>query len=219
MGELLTKIIPLAIGAAFSPTVIALELLIVSGKRSKQRATLFLFGILSVFGAITVLGLVLSHTSSASPAQESITKTVDAAAGVFLLLLGLGTILRSIVHESVPPIKGDTKDTSNPGLLSAFVLGLAIMFTNFSTILLYIPAMRSISASEISDTDKTLAVLIVFFIATAPILFVYGFAVGFPNVAGPPLNRLRTWIDRHQRTISISIEFLFGTFLLFKAFR
>jgi len=219
MGELLSKVIPLSLGAAISPTVLALELLILSGKRAKARASMFLLGILLVFSAITAFGLLLSHTTSTSPAQVSITKTVDVVAGSLLLLLALGTILRSFVHDSVAPVGGETKDAKTPGLMSAFLLGLAIMVTNFSTILLYIPAMRSISASGIATPDKAAAVAIALLLATAPILFIYGFAVGFPKIATPPLNKLRGSIDRHQRMIGIVIEVIFGAYLMSKAFR
>lgn len=218
MGDLLSKVIPLSIGAAFSPTVLALELLILSGKRSKARSTAFMAGVLLVFAGLTALGLLISHTTSTSPAQETITKTVDVVAGALLLLLALATLLRSLVHDSVDPVDGEAKDAKNPGLLSAFLLGLAIMVSNFSTILLYIPAMRSISASTISTSDKTLAVALAFLVAAAPILLIYGFAVVFPKVATPPLDKLRGWIDRHQRTIGISVEVLFGGYLIYKAF-
>lgn len=219
MGQLLSKVIPLSVGAAFSPTVLALELLILSGKRSRGRATAFLCGVLVVFAALTALGLVLSHTTSTSPAQESITKTVDVVAGSLLLLLALGTVLRSLVHDSVPPVGGDSNDTRDPGLASAFLLGIAIMVTNFSTILLYLPAMRSISAASISDENKVLAVALAFLITSAPILLIYGFAVGFPKIATPPLATLRAWIDRHQKAIGISVELIFGVYLVVKAFR
>ncbi len=219
MGDLLSKVIPLSIGAAFSPTVLALELLILSGKRSKARSTAFMGGVLLVFAALTALGLAISHTTSTSPAQETITKTVDVVAGVLLLLLALATVLRSIVHDSVAPVEGESKDTKNPGLLSAFLLGLAIMVSNFSTILLYIPAMRSISASTVSTSDKAVAVAIAFLITAAPILLIYGFAIAFPKIATPPLNKLRGWIDRHQKVIGISVEVIFGVYLVFKAFK
>ena len=219
MGDLLTKVIPLSIGAAFSPTVLALELLILSGKRSRARSTAFLAGVLVVFAAITALGLVISHATSTSPVQETITKTVDVVAGALLLLLAAATLLRSLVHDSVPPVDGEAKDAKNPGLFSAFLLGLAIMVSNFSTILLYIPAMRSISASEVSTGEKALAVALAFLITAAPILLIYGFATLFPAIATPPLNALRGWINRHQRVIGISVEVLFGVYLIYKAFK
>ena len=127
--------------------------------------------------------------------------------------------LRALVHDSVAPVDGEAKDARNPGLLSAFLLGLAIMASNFSTILLYVPAMRSISASTISTSDKILAVAIAFLVAAAPILLIYGFAVAFPKVATPPLEKLRGWINRHQRTIGISVEVIFGIYLIYKALK
>ena len=219
MGDLLSKVIPLSIGAAFSPTVLALELLILSGKRSKGRSTAFIGGVLVVFAVLTALGLAISHTTSASPVQETITKTVDVVAGVLLLLLALATVLRSLVHDSVAPVDGEAKDAKDPGLLSAFLLGLAIMVSNFSTILLYVPAMRSISASTVSTGDKVVAIALAFLITAAPILLIYGFAIVFPKFATPPLNKLRSWINRHQKVIGISVEVIFGVYLVFKAFK
>ena len=69
------------------------------------------------------------------------------------------------------------KDTRNPGLVSAFLLGVAIMLTNFSTILLYLPAMRAISASRVADTDKVVAVAVALVITLLPVLIVFGLAV------------------------------------------
>lgn len=219
MGDLLSKVIPLSLGAAFSPTVIALELLILSGKRPKARATAFLAGVIAIFAVLTSLGLLLSHTTSTSPVQETITKTVDVVAGSLLLLLAIGTILRSLVNDSVAPVGGETKEARNPGILSAFLLGLAIMVTNFSTILLYLPAMRSISAATLSGEMKALAIAIAFVITASPILLIYGFAVGFPRAADPILTALRGWIDRHQKSIGVSVEVIFGVYLIVKAFR
>lgn len=219
MGELLSRLIPLSLGAAVSPTVLALELVILSGKRAAGRATAFLAGVLLVFVGLTTIGLLLSHSASTSSAPDTITKAVDGTAGTLLLLLALGTVLRALTRENVSQVDDEIKDTHDPGLLSAFLLGLAIMVTNFSTILLYLPAMRLISTAHISTDDKVFAVVLAFLITTAPILAIYGFAVGFPRLATPPLARLRRWIDRHQRTIGIAIEVIFGTYLLVKAFR
>jgi hypothetical protein len=106
-----------------------------------------------------------------------------------------------------------------PNVKSEMGICLGAYAENDKSILLYIPAMRSISASDISTPDKAVAVAIAFLIAAAPILVIYVFAVGFPRIATPPLKKLRGSIDRHQRTIGIVIEVIFGAYLMFKAFR
>ena len=219
MGELLSKVVPLSIGAAFSPTVLALLLVVLSGRRSVARATSFLVGLLLVFAGLTVLGLAISHSTHASPSRTDVTKAIDLMAGALLLLLALGTLLRGLLREPGVQKEGPPKPTHDPGLISAFLLGVVIMVTNFSTILLYLPAMRSISAARVADSDKVVAVTIALLITLLPVLAIYLLAVLFPKYSKPLLDRMHGYIDRHQRVIGISIEVIFGVYLVVKGLR
>ena len=80
------------------------------------------------------------------------------------------------------------------------------MTTNFSTILLYLPAMRAISAARVADSDKVVAVTVALLITLLPVLVVYLLAVLVPKYSKPMLDRMHGVIDRHQRAIGITIE-------------
>jgi hypothetical protein len=219
VGELLSKVVPLSIGAACSPTMLALLLVVLTGRRSVARATSFLAGVLVIFAGLTAIGLLISHSTHASPTRTEVTRAIDLMAGVLLLLLALGTVLRGILEDPAEQADDTPKDTRNPGLVSAFLLGVAIMLTNFSTILLYLPAMRAISASPVADTDKVVAVAVALVITLLPVLIVFGLAVLAPSHSKPVLDRLHTLITRHQRMIGIVIEVVFGVYLVLKGVR
>jgi hypothetical protein len=216
VGELLSKVVPLSIGAAFSPTVLALLLVVLSGRRSVARATSFLVGLLLVFAGLTVLGLAISHSTHASPSRTEVTRAIDLMAGALLLLLALGTLLRGLLRDPAAPKDTPPKPTHDPGLISAFLLGVVIMTTNFSTILLYLPAMQAISAARVADSDKVVAVAVALLITLLPVVAVYLLAVLVPSYSKPLLDRMHGFIDRHQRAIGITIEVIFGVYLVVK---
>jgi hypothetical protein len=216
VGELLSKVVPLSIGAAFSPTVLALLLVVLSGRRSVARATSFLVGLLLVFAGLTVLGLAISHSTHASPNRSEVTRAIDLMAGALLLVLAVGTLLRGLLREPGVPEEEAPRPERDPGLFSAFLLGVVIMTTNFSTILLYLPAMRAISAARVANSDKVVAVAVALVVTLLPVLVVYLLAVLVPSYSKPVLDRMHGFIDRHQRTIGITIEVVFGVYLVVK---
>jgi hypothetical protein len=89
---------------------------------------------------------------------------------------------------------------------------------NFSTILLYLPAMREVSASRVAAADKVVVVAIVFLItslaATLPLLL----RVVAPGPSARWFATLHAFVTRHQRQIAVVIEVVFGAYLLVKAF-
>jgi hypothetical protein len=216
VGELLSKVVPLSIGAALSPTMLALLLVVLSGKRSVARATSFVLGVLLVFAGLTVLGLLVSHSSHTSPSRTDVTRAVDVMAGVLLVLLAVGTLLRGLLKEPGVPSAEPPTAGRDPGLLSAFLLGVVIMTTNISTILLYLPAMRAISAARVTDPDKVVAVAVALLITLLPVMVIYLLAVLVPTYSKPLLERMHGFIDRHQRTIGIVVELVFGVYLVLK---
>ena len=141
MGDLLTKVLPLSLGAAVSPTVLGVILVILSGRRAVARGGAYLAGVLLVLAGLTVVGLYGVRDTDPSPATVSIERVVDGIAGVLLLLLALGTVLRAALRDPATPADQPPPDSDRQhGLGGAFVLGIAMMVSNFSTILLYLPA-------------------------------------------------------------------------------
>jgi hypothetical protein len=220
MGDMLSKVIPLSLGAAISPTVLGLTLVILAGKRSVARGAAFLVGVLLVLGGLTALGLIGVRHGPPSASQVDITRGVDAVAGALLLLLALGTILKSWLRDPAKPGEEARPDADrNPGLLPAFVLGIVIMVTNFSTILLYLPDMRVISDAQVSTSGKIAAVVLAFVITSLPATGPYSFRIVAPNASARVFSGLHEFISRHERSIGVTVELIFGVYLVLKALR
>jgi hypothetical protein len=219
MGELLSKVIPLSLGAAVSPTVLALILVILGGKRAIARGAAFTAGVFTVLAGLTLIGLTFSHSASSNPANADIAKNIDGFAGILLLLIALTTILRTRLHRDDPADDPKPKPETNPSLHRAYLLGIVMMLVNFSTILLYLPAMREISDSRVAFDQKTIAVILAILItsvtATIPLLV----RVVAPGPAERAFTSLHALVSRHQRQIGLVIEIGFGVYLLFKAVR
>ncbi len=221
MGELLSKVVPLALGAAISPTVLAVGLLILSApRRPVARGAAFTAGVLAILAGLTAVGLTLTHHALNGPGQRNpITRAIDGTLGAVLLLLAVTTVLRALTtdKESAGP-KAAADPDKHASLWAAFVLGMAMMMSNFSTILLYLPAMREVSASRVAQGDKVVVVAIVFLItslaATLPLLV----RVVAPGPAAGWFAALHGFVTRHQRQIAVVIEVVFGAYLLVKAF-
>lgn len=226
MGELLSKVLPLSMGAAISPTVLAVVLVVLSGRRAVARGAAFVAGVLVVLAGLTALGLYGVRQVTPSATTTEIERVIDAIAGVLLLLLALGTVLRAAVRDAAaPPDEPPEASTGTPtpgpdgraGLGGAFVLGLAIMVSNFSTILLYLPTIHIVSTAEVDAGDKTLAVALAFVITALPATAPLAVRIVAPGPASRAFGRLHEFIARNQRRIGVVIEVLFGVYLVVKA--
>lgn len=220
MDELLSKILPLALGAAVSPTSLAALLVVLSGRRPIARGAAFLTAWLSVLLGLTALGLWGVRQTAPNPATSTVGHVVDGIAGVLLLLLALGTVLRSTLRDPAAPADEATPtDESRPGLWGAFLLGLAMMVTNLSTILLYLPAMHAIAISHVGRPDEFLAVALVLVIASLPVTVPFAFRVVAPGTSTRAFARLHALLTRYQRQIGVGVEVVFGVWLVWKAVR
>lgn len=220
MSELLSKVVPLSLGAAISPTVLAVGLVILSGRRAVARGAAFVAGVLVVLSGLTALGLYGVRQAAPSATTSDVEHIVDAVVGVLLLLLALGTVLRASTHDPATPPPDDAPPTDHrPGLWGAFVLGLAMMVSNFSTILLYLPAMHLVSAADMGGSDRVVAVVLAFVITSLPATAPFLFRVLSPGVSARAFDGLHAFLARHQRQIGVGVEVVFGVYLVVKGLR
>jgi hypothetical protein len=221
--DLLTKVVPLALGAAVSPTVLGLELLILSSpKRPVARGAAYVAGTLVVLSGLTVVGLaVTNHGTGLGTSANPVTRAIDGTLGFLLLLLALHTGLKAITTERDRP--DDTAATAGSARFAApqaaFVLGIVMMLSNFSTILLYLPAMRAVTASPAPRTDQVVAVVLAFVITAAPIIAPLLVRVVAPGPSAGWFASLHRLVTRYQTQLAVGIEVVFGVYLLVKAVR
>src|SRR5665213_1431062 len=194
MGQLLFAVLPLALGAAVSPTLLALQLLVLSGPTHRlARAWALALGAALVLAAFSLLCVTaLQHVRPHHAHRSATDATVLIASGVLLGALAV----RSRLRRPTPGEKHTSKTAermataATPWFIGVGAFGMVV---NFSTLLLVLPAVHEITHSSASAADRVVAFVV--------------------------LNATHQWVGRNARTIGTVIEALFAVYLLVKGIR
>lgn len=207
MPQLLGVVLPLALGAAISPTLLAAQLLMLSRKTSPLgRAWAFAVGCAVVLAAVAVIVLLVAAPTNKSGNRSEAQAIVKLVAAALLIILGVRSLLK-------PPQPPKPEHPSAHPLRDAFIVGAGLMLTNFSSIVLFFPAMHHIATSTVNVGDKVAAFALLYSItllpAFAPPLIV--------TVLGPrataPLDRLNRFFVDHRRGVAAALCFGFAALL------
>jgi hypothetical protein len=207
MGELLAVTIPLALGAAVSPLVFIAQLKTLSGPRPLVRGLALTAGAAMPLLLAGTVVLIFGKAISLSTSPETAAR-IDLALGLLLLALGVYLLRR--------PAKPPAVQAGDPRVGRSFALGAVVMVSNASSLALYIPAVKEISASDVDAPDKALAWLIVLAITLLAAELPLALAAISPRRSEPLLEGLGEFMKRHNRAISVGIVFVFGALLVVK---
>ena len=221
MGSLLVAVLPLALGAAVSPTLLALQLLVLSGPTHRMaRAWSLVLGsalVLGVFSllCVTALQRIRPHHSGHKSATDA---AVLIGSGVLLGLLAL----RSRIRRPTPGEQQPSRITARLGTASTgwFVgVGALGMVVNFSTLLLVVPAVHEITHSSADTTTKVTVFLVLYVIVLLPVLAPVVLAQVLGARADHALDATHQWVGRNARAIGTAIEAVFAVYLVVKGVR
>lgn len=207
MGRLLGFVLPLALGAAISPTLLAAQLVTLSRKTAPiGRAWALAAGCAVVLAAFSVLALLVARSTGGSSSPSEAGAIVKLAAAVLLVVLGVCSLRR-------PPRQATAVRTSPHPRGRSFVLGAGLMLTNFSSIVLFFPAMHEIGISHVSLGGEVAVFLLLYLITLLPV-------IGPPLVvtllgprATPLLEKLNRLFADHRRGIGAVLCFGFAALL------
>lgn len=167
MFDLLVSVVPLALGAAVSPTLLATAFVLLSGgPHPMVRTSGYLVG---AAVPLVVIGLTCLFILGQAGVRAHIhlPALIDLTFGAVLLLL----TLRSLINRggSKPP---DTL-AARTGVVRAVLLGVGMMATNVTTMALFVPAVKDIAnARSIGPTGRVamfvLLVLITLLVVLVP---------------------------------------------------
>jgi len=210
VGSLLAIVLPLALGAAASPAIIGVQLVTVSGRvRPLQRSWALAAGCAVVLLLVSALALVVAGISNALEDPSPTGGVVKLVAAV--LLTGLG--VQAVRRRGEPHPAGPREGGDEPHLRRTFAVGAGLMATNFSSLVLYFPAMHAIGISEASTGARVVAFVLVFSIALIPAwgppLLVW--ALG--ERARGPLDRMGRFFTAHRPAIAATLCFAFAVLL------
>lgn len=209
---LLAKVLPLALGAAVSPTLFVAAVVLLSDPvRPRRRAGSFAVGAAVPLAVIGAAGLVLFRGARAQ-APFRVSPVVDIVFGVLLLLLAVRAALR--------PARGTShhrRHRAVTSLRACALLGAGLMAVNFSSLALFVPAVKEIAlAASVSAAEQTVVLAIAVVLALLAVLVPLVLYLIAPAQAQSVLTPLLTAAKRHSRTIGVVICLVFGIYLTVK---
>lgn len=220
MDQLLVAVVPLALGAAVSPTLLALQLLVLSGPTHRlARAWSLTLGAALVLGAFSLLCTTALQRVRPHHAHRSATDAaVLIASGVLLGALAI----RSRIRRPTPGENHTSKTAerlttaATPWFIGVGALGMVV---NFSTLLLVLPAIHEITRSSATTPAKVAVFTIMYVVVLLPVLVPVVFASVLGRRADGLLDATHQWVGRNSRTIGTVIEAIFAVYLLVKGVR
>ncbi len=217
MGSLLAIVVPLALGAAISPTIFALQVLVLSGRRHPvARAWALAGGAAATLIAFSLLGLTLLDNLHAAHHHRSwADATIDFAAAVLLALLAAWALHPAKTRAQSHRDRAQRHLADAPAILFAGVGGLG-MLVNFSTLVLFLAGLHQISRSPVNLAGKAVTWLILLVITLSPAMVPVTLVVILGRRATPLLGSLNTFVSGHSRQITAGIELLFTAVLIWK---
>ncbi|MFM7064004.1 MAG: GAP family protein [Actinomycetes bacterium] len=211
---LLARVGPLAAGAACSPAVLIVQMLVLTkGPARLARAWLFTLGNLVMAVMWMTIGIVAfsaAHPGGPSPAARTTTGVVHLVGAALLLALAAKNFY--MPDGDVAPDKtGADDDTAHYG--KAFLLGVGIMAANLTTVVLLVPATHDIAVSRATGTAKLVACAVLAVAAILPALRPPLLVTVGGDGGRRRLDQEAGWMNRHQHRINAVVCVAFAVYL------
>jgi uncharacterized membrane protein YfcA len=212
---LLLTILPLAIGAAVSPTLLMIEIFALSSSTNPVRkGWLVALGAAVMLLGFAVVGVIAGVGIPHRTPHHGIDATIAISAAILLGWL--------IVHQFVNRKKASDKPSLSQRLDHAsgrayFVSGLLVMLVNFSTLILFFPAIRLITKSNVALGDGILTVVLLFVVTLLPVWLPAAIASVLGQRAKSGLGALNRFVTKRSFDITIGIEVIFFVYFVVKA--
>lgn len=212
----MAKILPLALAGAISPTVLALGLVVLSGnEKPRARGLAYLAGVATVtllisVAVVFVFGAAIPEKQKGSGSDLS--GYIDLAFAA--ILLGLGAVTFATRNRTKKE-KGKHDEAPGAHLGRYYLMGLAIMVGNLTTLAVFIPALKEIAIEKVSGADRIVAMATVDVIVLIPAWLPVALYVASPETARRVLNPLNDFLQRHRVAVGVGICLAFAAYLSF----
>lgn len=211
-------ILPLALGAAISPTLLAAVVILLSGKEHPlKKSFLYLFGALVPLIVVTIL--VHSFARNLVDFGYSIkaySESIDIGIALLLICIGSFIWLRRRQGKNFIPKQSTKVPVKTTHALHSFLLGAIMMSWDFSTFALFIPAEKDIFFWHQSVETQIVAVVFLIFMTLLPVSVPIGLYLVMPNKVVEVLVPFSNWTKKNSAAIAIALCYGFAAFLLWK---
>ena len=207
---LLTRVLPLAIGAAVSPVVLVVQLLNLSSpRRALAPSGAFLLGCtLVVLLWLLCAGWIASLLPVAQRGPDPIAAAFDAMFALVLSALGQRILQQPRPVEPRP---------APAGVMAPALSGLALMGCNLSSLVLFLPAVQDITRAPLVGPAWWAAALLLVLITMLPAWLPPLLVLVLGARGRAVLARLSSWVVPRQRGINASVCFVLALVLALRA--
>jgi hypothetical protein len=218
MGTSFLTVLPLALGGAISPMILLLQLATLASRwHPVARSLVVLMANAVVVTVITVVVVVTDHRTAVGGTPPGTSEVVGAWIRVILALLLLATAVRLALQthtDTTEPPAENVDATPQPVRPTRyFLLGVAAMVSNATTIVLLIPAMHDVAIAGLAGSEEIVLYLLVAAIVLLP-SYLPLVALGAMGRRGPAvLAHLSEWLRVHNRDVGIAVSLGFAIYL------
>ncbi|MCX6431594.1 MAG: GAP family protein [Actinobacteria bacterium] len=215
MWSLLALVVPLGIAAAITPTLIALQLLVVAGGgRWRSRSLAVVVANAIAFGI--VIALVTFGLAKLPDAGTGGGGGIDAAirigAGVVLALSSVWFFLPHAAMAERVRVSLESRQ-AHASIWVFFVLAFYFGITDLSSFIVLLPALHDITASAIAIEEKAVVWAVVLFLALQATMLPPLVRLAGGQRVVPGLKRSYGWVMRNQFPIVGVVCAAVGVFL------
>jgi threonine/homoserine/homoserine lactone efflux protein len=211
---ILFSLLPLGIGAAISPWPTTVTIMFLSTGRPLAKALAYLIGYSAVLVAIGIFALTVFGGGDYEGGDRSsaVGGTVDVVFGILFLVLALKLWLKAPDPSAPPPRWMSAFGSIN--IIGAFLLGVFMMVTNFSTLPLYIAGLKEIVTANLNPFYNLFALVLFILLIVVELLVPIVVYARSPRRGGELLDGARQWLEKYNRVITICIFVFYGILLL-----
>lgn len=214
LQQLVLEELPLAVGAAVSPLVLILQLMLLARPGARLASSwAFVAGNLLVVLVWTLLGRSLGHHLALRPSGSD----QLVAYGEILLALVLVSVALRVLRTPLAAIPQEpARPPGRHPLLQGLGLGLGSMGTNVTSLVLYLPAAQEVGRAALPAPQELLALAVLALITLLPAWGPPALVLASGSRGRHWLQRLDVAVARHRRGIHGAVALFFALLLAWR---
>lgn len=208
------QIIPLGIGAALTPSLLALQILTTGTSPWRAKAVAVVLGTSTAFGIAMIALLVgFAQLPTRDPGR-------DVTAGIVWCLAGLAmTVIAAWLFWPHPHLAerleaSIAQRVTRASVRTFFVLAFALSVKDVSSFVLLVPAIHDVAVAPLAWPEQALGVLLVLVLALSPVLVPPVVRLVGGRRADRGLDDVYRFTMTHQLQIGAVVAAVFAVYLL-----
>jgi hypothetical protein len=211
--ETLLYVIPLGIGAAFTPSLLALQILVTGQDLWARRATAVAAGsalAFGIFGVLIILGFKQLPTPEVT-GPDLVGGIVRLAAAV---VLALSAIYLFTPHpELQKAVEARIQQyVQNSGVVMIFMIAFLLSIKDMSSFVMLVPALHEIAIAP-NVVEGALALVALYVLALSPVLIPIAIRLFFDKRSKDPMAKVYRFTMDHQFQIVGVVASLLAVYL------